>query len=193
MSYDLFSDSAKDTALDAIGATIMGSQEVELLKQVFVAAGQGNSFASITGDPEDNAALAEALQGMPIVVSARNITVLTSGAPSDIASITLPAWLTRYMPGVGTSATTCWSRIIAETAAGTLAAGQFGVYSGAGGTGTLMTTGAVTTLPVSAGATSPVQFTAGAVFANNTIYIRQTANSANAGTISVYLVLVPFL
>lgn len=43
MSYDLFSDSAKDTALDAVGGTIMGSQEVELLKQIFVAAGNSGS------------------------------------------------------------------------------------------------------------------------------------------------------
>lgn len=157
------------------------------------AAPTSSSFAAITGDPTDSVAMALALQGYPIVISAKNITVLTSGAPADIASITLPAWLTRYMPGVGTSTQTCWSRIIAETAGGTLGAGQFGVYSGAGGTGTLMTTSAATVLPSSAGATSPVQFTAGAVFANNTIYIRQTANSANAGTISVYLVLVPFL
>jgi hypothetical protein len=41
MSYDLFSDSAKDTALDAVGGTIMGSVETELLKQVFVAVGNG--------------------------------------------------------------------------------------------------------------------------------------------------------
>lgn len=192
-TYTLYSDAAVETALDAVGGQMMGTQDTELLKQIFVAAGQGNSFASITGEPTDNAALALALQGFPIILSARNITVLTSGAPADIASITVPDWLTRYMPGVGTSSTTSWSRIIAETASGTLASGQFGLYSGSNGSGTLMTTNATNTLPSSAGSTSPIFFTAGAVSANNTIYIRQTANSANAGTISVYLVLLPFL
>lgn len=155
--------------------------------------GSISSFAALLGDPTDNAALALALQGFPLVLSVKNITVLTSGAPADIASITVPAWLTRYMPGTGTSSTTCWNRVIMETGAGTLGAGQFGLYSGAGGTGTLMTTSSITSLPSVVGGTSPAQFTAGAVFANSTIYIRQTANSANAGTISVYLVLVPFL
>lgn len=53
MSYDLFSDSAKDTALDAIGGTIMGSVETELLKQVFVAVGNnvsGGGITALTGD-----------------------------------------------------------------------------------------------------------------------------------------------
>jgi len=199
MSYNLFSDAAKDTALDAVGGTIMGSQEVELLKQVFVAAGQGNSFASITGDPADNAELAEYLQGgFPIVISARNITVLTNGAPADIASITLPSWFTRGSLLFATSSAVSSSRVIAETASGTLAGASISLFGSAGGVNALNTT---QTLPASAGASVGLWTTAtggnifgpSTAYGNDTIYIRQTANSANAGTISVYLVLMPFL
>jgi hypothetical protein len=47
MSYNLFSDAAKDTALDAVGGTIMGSVETELLKQVFVAVGNGGGGSGL--------------------------------------------------------------------------------------------------------------------------------------------------
>ena len=40
-TYTLFSDAARDTALDAVGGEMMGTQDTELLKQIFVAAGNG--------------------------------------------------------------------------------------------------------------------------------------------------------
>jgi hypothetical protein len=156
------------------------------------------SFGDLTGAPTDNAALALALQGFPIVLSAKNITVLTSGAPADIASITLPSWFTRGCLFFATSSTTTPSRIIAETAAGTLAGASVGLFGSAGGTNAINT---AQTLPASAGSsvgmwttgTGGNIFGPSTAYGNNTIYIRQTANSANAGTISVYLVLMPFL
>lgn len=160
--------------------------------------GGSASFASLTGDPEDNAALALAFQGFPMVLSAKNITVLTSGAPADIASISLPSWFTRGSLFFSSGGATSSSRIIAETAAGTLAATAVGLFAGPSGASALAT---ATTLPSIQGGSSGIFTTAtggnifgpSTAYGNNTIYIRQTANSANAGTISVYLVLMPFL
>lgn len=158
----------------------------------------GASFGSLTGSPTDNTALALALQGFPIVLSAKNITVLTSGAPADIASISLPSWLTRCSLLFATSSATSTSRVIAETAAGTLAGASIQLFGSAAGVNSL---NSPQTLPASAGAAVGLWTTAiggnifgpSTAYGNDTIYIRQTANSANAGTISVYLVLMPFL
>jgi hypothetical protein len=191
-TYTLFSDTARDTALTTIGGEMMGTQDTELLKQIFVAAGQGNSFESITGEPTDNTALAAYLQGgFPLILSVRNISVLTSGSPSDIASISVPSWISRYMLMLGNSSATAQCRIIQETG-GALNSGTFGVYSGPNASGSLMNTASTANLPSGVGTTAPIVFTATLQTAS-TIYIHQTVNSANAGTVSVYLVLLPFL
>jgi hypothetical protein len=51
-TYSLFSDAAIETALDAVGGEMMGTQDTELLKQIFVAAGNrsGGSSVSVIGD-----------------------------------------------------------------------------------------------------------------------------------------------
>jgi hypothetical protein len=47
-TYTLYSDAAVETALDAVGGEMMGTQDTELLKQIFVAAGNatGGSMSS---------------------------------------------------------------------------------------------------------------------------------------------------
>ena len=162
--------------------------------------GGGNaSFGSLTGDPTDNDALALALQGYPIVLSAKNITVLTSGAPADIASISLPSWFTRGCIQFATSGAVSSSRIIMETGAATLGAGAITLFTASNGGGTAISTSqtlpttTLTSVGVFVSATGGNVIGPSTVYGNNTIYIRQTANSANAGTISVYLVLMPFL
>jgi hypothetical protein len=124
----------------------------------------------------------------PFVVAFKNVTVLTSGAPADIASVQLPAWCTRWI--------LYWNnptRCIAEAAAGTLAAAVFNVLGVAGG-------GGMTLSSISAGpASTAVAATGNAPSlgvppqTSNIIYLRQTVNSANAGTISVYALIVPLL
>lgn len=42
-TYTLFSDAAVETALDVVGGEMMGTQDTELLKQIFVAAGNQTS------------------------------------------------------------------------------------------------------------------------------------------------------
>lgn len=131
---------------------------------------------------------------VPIILSVKSVTVLTSGAPADIASITLPSWLTRWSIPLG-SVGNFTSRIIAETASGTLAGASFTCYTAASGGGSAVTT--ATAGPAAAALGSGINginpTSVAAAFTSNTIYIRQTANSANAGTVSFYLMLLPFL
>lgn len=133
------------------------------------------------------------ISAVPIILSMKNVTVLTSGAPADIASITLPSWLTRWaLPNHGVG--NIQSRLIAETASGTLAAASFTCYTAASGGGSAVSN--AITGPTAAGLGSSISGiapTTAASFTSNTIYIRQTANSANAGTVSFYLMLLPFL
>lgn len=112
------------------------------------------------------------------------LTVLTAGSPADLGSLTLPAWLTRYMcKAVGST-----FRLYADTAAGTLGGATFIVRTAAAGGGTSMV--ATANGPTAA---------AGIVIANGlgvagtgaSVYFRQTANSANAGTITFSLEVVP--
>lgn len=81
MSYDLFSDSAKDTALDAVGGTIMGSVETELLKQVFVAVGNSGGGGAAVGSTREIDADAT-LTNTDLVVFV--------GASSNDVTLTLP-------------------------------------------------------------------------------------------------------
>ena len=133
------------------------------------------------------------ISAVPIILSVKNVTVLTSGAPADIASITLPSWLTRWaLPNHGIG--NIQSRLIAETTSGTLAAASFTCYTAASGGGSAVSN--AISGPTAAGLGSGISGIApstAAAFTSNTIYIRQTANSANAGTASFYLMLLPFL
>lgn len=124
----------------------------------------------------------------PFVIAFKNVTVLTTGTPADVASVALPAWCTRYrMAPSGVHI------CIAESAAGTLAGASFGLRDAASGGGNAISNAfagpastSVIVLPVNAG-TSVLASTA------STLYLYQSANSANAGTISVYLMIVPCL
>lgn len=126
----------------------------------------------------------------PFIVAFKNVTVLTTGAPADVATVTLPSWLTRYVVMPSTTAVRC----IAESASGTLAAAGFTTHQAAGGSGTSLTATNITGPASTAAATNASGTGVSVPFAtSNTIYLRQTTNSANAGTVSVYLTLVPLL
>lgn len=125
-----------------------------------------------------------------IVLSVKNVTVLTAGAPADIASISVPSWVTRWtLRGSGFGAI---SAIYSESGSGDFSAASFTCYDAAGGAGNAITTSTVGPATAqrlsnfSASGTIPL-------LTSNTIYIRQTANSANAATASFYLVVFPFL
>ena len=122
-----------------------------------------------------------------LIPIAKNVSVLTTGAPADVANVTLPSWCTRFIIALTNG------RLVAETASGTLAGAAFTVRDAANGTGNVLTTSASgpsstsVTVGVAGAATSGVTSTA------TTLYLNQSANSANAGTISMYLLIVPLL
>lgn len=196
MNTSPYASDAKITeAVTAIGATLVGQTEQTLLQQIFVAAatnpgGESDpaSFATITGQPTDNAALLEVIKKNVFVVAFKNVTVLTSGAPADVASFTLPDWCTRWrlVP------TSC-GFMEANSAAGTLAGASFDIRPSANGAANAASasfagpasTSVVTSIVGTSTSLLPVSST--------TVYLRQTANSANAGTVSVYLMLMPCL
>lgn len=128
---------------------------------------------------------------MPLMVFVKNVTILTSGAPADIASIPLPLGVSRYLVSYSTTTQGGGFRSLCETAAGTLAGGTFSVFDGPSGTGNTLASGI--TLPAAAGlitglgpSISPLT-----LLTSQTLYIRQTANSANAGTCSFYINIFP--
>lgn len=123
----------------------------------------------------------------PFVLAFKNVTVLTTGTPEDVASVALPAWCTRYYVIL------TGSRCIAESAAGTLAGATFSLRDAASGGGNSASSNFVgpasTSVMVSVTGTPATT----APHTSATLYLNQTANSANAGTISVYAVIVPCL
>lgn len=136
------------------------------------------------GDPGSTGG-ASSSSCMPITLFVKNVTVLTAGVPVDIATITVPAGITRFICILPASLS-----VIAETAAGTLAGAAFVAFTAPGGSGLQMTLGA--SGPASAGLkTSGAQNNINNLFATATIYIRQTLNSANAGTCSFYITIFP--
>ncbi len=126
----------------------------------------------------------------PIIVYVKSVTMLTAGTPADIATITIPAGITRWAMCPGGSFNGGGGKIFAETAAGTLAAGTVVCFDAAGGTG--VTVSSSSAPPT--GAALMTTLTGGSQTAfstSSTIYIRQTGNSANAGTCSFYLIIYP--
>lgn len=147
-----------------------------------LAAGSGLPVATLAHKASDATAIA------PITLYVKTVTVLTAAAPADLATIAVPAGVTRFhVQGTATTGT-CF--VVAESAAGTLAGATFNLFDGAGGTGTqlLTVTGPTTGTPT--GKVWPAS-DATAISSASTLYIRQVGNSANAGTVSFYVVILP--
>jgi hypothetical protein len=122
------------------------------------------------------------------------VSILTAGSPGDLGTITIPAGITRWRPcGAGTNADP-FLNVTARTFTATQAAAVFRIFDQAGGAGTDLTNG---------GAVGPsvgTNFVVGGIAANNTletgvntVYIRQTVNSANSGTDDFYIKVCPLL
>lgn len=129
----------------------------------------------------------------PIILSAKNVTVGTSGSPADIATITIPTGITRW--GVlQTGANINHSRVIGETVAGSMGGATFQMFDTAGGAGVAVTSSFVG--PAASGSAVTITGSNIAVLPSSsaqTIFIRQTADSANAGTVSFYLTIIPLV
>lgn len=123
---------------------------------------------------------------MSVTVFIKNVTILTSGGlNTDIATITLPAGITRWhIPVAGKQ-----YYAVAETAAGTLAGASVALYDApnAGGTEWVVPiaqpSGVGVAVVGDSGSNTPSSST--------TLYLHQTANSANAGTVSFYITIYP--
>ena len=179
-------------AIDALGTpTTIGKEILNLTNPgaiTFLRMNADNTPSALSASDLRTALGLESVS--PIILSVKNVTVLTSGAPADIASITVPSWVTRWiLRGISFSATSCF---YSEAGSGDFSAASFTCYDGAGGTGNAVTSssaGIATAQRLNSwSASSSIPFST-----SNTIYIRQTANSANAATASFYLVVFPFL
>lgn len=123
----------------------------------------------------------------PFILAFKNITVLTTGTPADLATATLPTWCTRYMVML------TGSRAIAETAVGTLAAASFILRDAASGGGNFASSSFSGPATTNALVNVTGSAAGGPAHTSSQLFLRQTANSANAGTLSVYAVIVPLL
>jgi len=126
----------------------------------------------------------------PITLYIKDVDILTSGAPSDIATITLPAGITRYTTSVSASTSGGGVRCLPWDFTATMAAANFTLYSAAAGGGTALS-GAFTGPASDTVYTGAVAASATTIVQSSTIYIRQTANSANAGTCDFYVTIYP--
>src|SRR5208283_494678 len=106
--------------------------------------------------------------------------------PANLATIVLPTGITRYFIPAASSI-----QCYAETAAGTLAAGTIQLRTVTGGGGAQI--GSTITPPTAANLMTTTAGSDTAPLTATTIYLYQTGNSANAGTVSIYIKLVPIL
>lgn len=127
-----------------------------------------------------------------LVLRVNSVTILTAGAPADIATITVPAWCTRWVMTGSSAAVVIGSVAVAETAAGSLSAAAVEFRDAAGGGGSAITTVAAA-MPTAAGNAASFRAVTTTIFSSSTIYIRQTTDSANAGTVSFYVTILPLL
>lgn len=114
-----------------------------------------------------------------VVVLIPSNAIATSGSPADLQSVILPSSINRY------TVTNVYAYTTA--ASGTLALATVDVRTAAAGGGTSLLTAPVALVGLTA--VNLVQnmtpLTLGTTFANGSIFVRQTVNSANAGTLTI--------
>jgi len=124
-----------------------------------------------------------------VMIAAKNVAILTAGAPADLATLSIPTGIARFR-FVGSSNAQSASTIVTETQTGTPAAGVCEVHTASGGGGATVIS---STAPGSGAGTAvgwPAN-NAGQLITGANLYIRQTVNSANAATLSFYVEIEP--
>ena len=178
---------ALDIVAGASRALMLGSNgthaglEIDASQNVIGQTGIFQAAGSVTGNGSPTYE-----SYVPIYVAIKSVTLFTATTPVNLGTIVLPTGITRYFIPAASSI-----QCYAETAAGTLAAGTIQLRTATSGGGSQI--GSTITPPASA---STMTTTAGSdttVFTGGTIYLYQTGNSANAGTVSIYIKLVPIL
>lgn len=126
---------------------------------------------------------------LPAVLLAQS-QAITTGAAHDIVTLTVPAGITRWaISGSTLNNTHCY--FVNETQTGTMAAGTVAAFTAAGGGGTQIM---ATTAPAATSTPTLNAWSGNALSQMSTsssIVIRQMAPSANTGTISFYLTIIP--
>lgn len=107
------------------------------------------------------------------------LAIGTSGSPADLGSFALPAAINRY------TVTNVYAYTTA--ASGTLAAATVDVRTAAAGGGSSLLTApvALTGLTAANLAQNMTPLAMGTTFAGGSIFVRQTINSLNAGTVTI--------
>ena len=122
---------------------------------------------------------------MPVWVEVKSVTILTATTPANLATIVIPKGITRYFVEAA-GAIQCY----AETASGTLAGGTIQLRTATSGGGSQI--GSTITPPAAATSMTTTAGSSTTPLTNTTIYLYQTGNSANAGTVTVSIRLSPF-
>ncbi len=127
-----------------------------------------------------------------IVLSAKNVAITTTGSPKDVATITIPAGITRWR-AFSASATSNLSWLLNESQTGTMAGGVFAIRDAASGFGNIIW--AAHSPPATSGPTvlALAVNSSTLVYTNSQLVIRQTTDPANTGVISWYLAIQPLL
>lgn len=113
-------------------------------------------------------------------VTLRAVPIQTSGGAQDRASAAIPAGITRWRP---TRAT-----ILCATASGTLAAASAGIFTQAAGAGTAIVDATALTPFTAANQVRDLNLgTINTAITDQNIFIRQTVNSGNAGTLDILI------
>lgn len=114
------------------------------------------------------------------VIKKQGVTIGASGGATDRATISLKGMeIDKY---IVTNV-----RIVARTAAGTLAVAEVGLYTAAAGGGTGIVAAAALTGVTAANKHLAMTVAAHDVQTAQTLYVRQTVNSGNAGTVDVII------
>lgn len=120
-------------------------------------------------------------EGRTFTVTLRAVPIATTGSPADRASRALPVGITRWRPLRAT--------IICATATGTLGAASAGIFTQAGGVGTAIVPSTAMTPFTGANEVRDLNLgTVNTAIVDQNIFIRQTVNSGNAGTLDVIIV-----
>ncbi len=127
-----------------------------------------------------------------IVLSAKNVAITTTGSPKDIATITIPAGITRWR-AFSASTTSNLSWILNESQTGTMAAASIAVRDATAGGGNIIFS--ATNPPATSGPTTVgwIVNSSTLTYTSGTLTVRQTIDAANTGVISFYVAIQPLL
>lgn len=174
---------ALETARNINGVAFDGSADITVTAAADTLTGTSGMPVAVMANKSSDATVC-----LPIIVYVKSLTVKTTGTPADIGTITVPSNISRYwLPGAGTGVYVL--HVKTETSSGTLAAASFTIRDQASGAGNALT-GSVAG-PGAPSATSVVATNSNLTYTASTLYVYQTASSANAGTCSFYLTIMP--